>query len=378
MRVAFVHNLLIHYRVPLFNLLDGSPDFKFDFYFGAIHPWMQAASSAEKQYRPRFRFVLLKGLRLPDYNYLSLSLLFWLTNRYDAYLACSLTNPDCWITFLMAKLFRKPFILWEERWEPPRSILLRLLRAIHVLIARKADLIIVPGSRSLSYFAKMLGDDSRLVLAPNASTLEKPSEARVRDFRKKYEIPSHCKVVLYLGRLMARKGVRVLLESFARLESEFQDRVFLLIAGEGDDRESLQSLSRQLHIGNVKFSGFVDDQAACIAASDILILPSISSGATSEVWGLIINEAVSLGKPVVTTNTVGCAYDIVERFQCGYVVDERDSDALYRAIRNIIAEPETAAALSANGIVATNTTFNFEKMAQSFVCAIQRISSEHE
>lgn len=378
-RVAFVHNLLIHYRIPLFNLLSKSTEFKFDFYFGAIHPWMPAKALIEEQYQPLFPYVMLKGLRLPEDRFVSPSLLLHLLDRYDAYVSGPLASPDCWFTFLIAKLLRRPFILWDERWTRTRSSLSRLVQPLQLWVAKKSDSIIVPGSRSLRYFLSELGNVKapKLWIVPNASTLEVPKARRVRDFRKINRIPPDVKVVLYVGRLLALKGVDVLLRCFARLEAEFGDGVYLLVAGEGEDMERLKSLSMALNLRNVGFPGLVNDQAACIAVSDVVVLPSVSSGKISEVWGLIVNEAASLGKPVVVTKTVGCADDVVERFRCGYVVEDGAAYGLYRAIRKILTERKTAMAMSRNGIKATDTRFNFGVMAQCFVRAIRGTLSEH-
>ena len=157
-RIAFVHNLLIHYRVPLFNLFATSSRFKFDFFFGAVHPWMRELAYSQEQYRTTFRYCLLNGLRVLEYNYFSPSLLFQLVRRgYDAYVVGPLASPDCLVVFIVARLLRKPFILWEERWEKTRSSLSRLFEPIQLLIARNADLIIVPGSKSFEYFSTLIG-----------------------------------------------------------------------------------------------------------------------------------------------------------------------------------------------------------------------------
>jgi hypothetical protein len=180
-----VHNLLIHYRVPLFNRLAKRDDFEFDFFFGASHELMASEVTVEKQYRPTFQWAILRGLRMPDYRYLSPSLLFYLRHPYDAYVSGPLGSPDCWLVFLIAKLFRRPFILWDERWGPTRSFLSKLAQPLQSFVVKKSDSVIVPGTRAFEYFSRSLGGtqarSTRLFIAPNASTLEIPSPNRVEN-----------------------------------------------------------------------------------------------------------------------------------------------------------------------------------------------------
>jgi glycosyltransferase involved in cell wall biosynthesis len=331
-----------------------------------------------ESYRPSFRYVILRGLRLVEYNYFSPLLAFWLLrDRYDGYIGSPLSSIDCLITFLVAKLLRKPFILWDERWQSSRSILSRLIEPVQFMMARKAQVVVVPGLKSLEYFrTRVLEQDStQLTIAPNASVLNKPSSLSVERFRRLHGIPEHRKVVVYLGRLSPEKGVDFLLRSQAILEQEFGDGVFLLIAGEGEEQEKLRSLADALGLHSVKFTcSHIYEQAECLCVADVVVLPSTGRRtAHSEVWGMVINEAASLGKPVVATDAVGCAGDLIAKYQCGYLVKSEDSDELYRAIRDLLVHPMFALQTGANGIRATKAAFSYEKMAEAFDRAVQQV-----
>ena len=109
-----------------------------------------------------------------------------------------------------------------------------------------------------------------------------------------------------------------------------------------------------------------------MSVADVVVLPSTAREPHSEVWGLVVNEAASLGKPVVVTEAVGSASDLVAKFQCGSLVKHSDPHDLCQAIRQILLDPELALKMGANGISATRETFNFERMAQGFYHAIQQ------
>lgn len=381
-RIAFVNNLLIHYRIPFFNLLAACGKSQFRFFFGGVHPWMKEFARVNGSYRPDFRYVILRGLRLIEYNYFSPLLFFWLLrDQYDAYIGSPLSSIDCLITFVVAKSLRKPFIVWDERWESPRSLLSKIFEPILFMMANRADAIVVPGLRSFEYFRARISakKSTTLVIAPNASVLSKPSSLSVKEFRQLHRIPDKKKVIVYLGRLSAEKGIDLLLRSYAILERDLGERVFLLIAGEGEERKYLQPLAETLDLHNIGFTcREIYEQAACLSVADVVVVPSSSKVVRSEVWGLVVNEAASLGRPVIVSETVGCAIDIVAHFQCGYLVKE-DPRELSRAIRDILLHPKLAHTMGANGIRATKETFNFQRMAQSFDHTIhQAIAKTHK
>ena len=132
------------------------------------------------------------------------------------------------------------------------------------------------------------------------------------------------KEILYVGQLIPRKRVDVLLQAFARLELP---SVRLRIIGQGVEEQNLQQLARQLGIADrVRFSpGMPNAQTvAAMADADVLVLPSRFDG-----WGAVVNEALMVGTPVVCSNRCG-ASDLVDNgrngyvFEAGHVADLRD------------------------------------------------------
>jgi glycosyltransferase involved in cell wall biosynthesis len=101
----------------------------------------------------------------------------------------------------------------------------------------------------------------------------------------------------------------------------------LLVVGDGPERESLKEQAR--HLPQVFFLGFQDwDQLPRFyAAADLFVLPS-----RREPWGLVVNEAMASGLPVLATRRVGAVQDLVLEGQTGFVVPENDADALASAI----------------------------------------------
>jgi len=147
------------------------------------------------------------------------------------------------------------------------------------------------------------------------------------------------KVILYLGRLEAIKGVEYLIKAFARLSLE--DAV-LVLAGDGSLYKSLTALAQKLGIQTkTRFAGYVspEDVQLYYAVADVFVLPSITMPTGKETWGLVVNEAMNQGLPVIATEAVGAAAGgLVQSGVNGFVVPERDSVALAQAIERILTD----------------------------------------
>jgi len=144
---------------------------------------------------------------------------------------------------------------------------------------------------------------------------------------------------LYCGQLIKRKGVDLLLEAFTRLVEEGSD-ITLTLAGEGPLRELLESSLPEEVAENVNFLGFrpVADLPKIFAESDIFILPSRHDG-----WGVVVNQAVATGMPVIATNQVGAANDLVIPNENGFCIEADSSTAIYEAMKHFIIHPESIA-----------------------------------
>ena len=122
-----------------------------------------------------------------------------------------------------------------------------------------------------------------------------------------------------MGRLSPEKGVDVLLKAF---DGD------LVIAGSGPEEARLRSLASP----QVRFLGHVDrdELPRWYAAADVLALPSLS-----EPWGMPLNEGAAAGLPLVATDAVGAAHDLIEDGVNGFRVPAGDVEALRAALRRL-------------------------------------------
>jgi glycosyltransferase involved in cell wall biosynthesis len=179
------------------------------------------------------------------------------------------------------------------------------------------------------------------------------------------------KVVLYLGRLEREKGLEYLIKAFTLLK---RDEAVLVIAGDGSLREELKTLVTCEGVQNsLRFTGYVPPQDAIpyYAIADVYVLPSVTMPTGREPWGLVVNEAMNQGLPVIATEAVGAAAGgLVRSGLNGFVVPERDSRALAEAIGRILADNGLREKMSQNArrIIAG---WDNERMVQGFKQAIE-------
>ena len=127
------------------------------------------------------------------------------------------------------------------------------------------------------------------------------------------------------------------------------DDAFLLIGGDGDFKRECEQLSEELKIKNMLFLGEISQNEVGVyyKTCDVFVLPSVflrnPTGTYSyEAWGLVINEAMSFGLPIITTNAVGAAFDLVKDGYNGFIVKNNNAEDLYKALIKILSNHDMA------------------------------------
>ena len=115
----------------------------------------------------------------------------------------------------------------------------------------------------------------------------------------------------------------------------------LVFVGDGVSKNKLAQQANRISPGTICFPGFAQREylAGLYALAEALVLPT-----HSDPWGLVVNEAMACGLPIVVSNVAGCSADLVEDGWNGYVVPPRDSEKLSVAIDSLARHSELRAA----------------------------------
>jgi glycosyltransferase involved in cell wall biosynthesis len=145
---------------------------------------------------------------------------------------------------------------------------------------------------------------------------------------------------LFCGQMIRRKGVDLLLSGFDRLIAKGIDAQLLLVGREADLPNFLEVVSPVAR-SRIRYEGFQAPERLheYFARSDVFVLPSRHDG-----WGVVINQALAAGLPVITSDAVGAGIDLVASGINGLRVTSNDGPALYRAMETVALNPTVARA----------------------------------
>jgi sugar transferase (PEP-CTERM/EpsH1 system associated) len=152
--------------------------------------------------------------------------------------------------------------------------------------------------------------------------------------RRELGIPAGVPLIGAVGRLHPQKDFAGLLDSLTEVQ-KYVSPVRLLLVGEGELRDDLETRARSLGIsGIVTFAGFRSDVAEILAACDVFVLPSLWEGMPN-----VVLEAMAVGLPVVATQ-VGGVPEIVLDGETGLLVPPGDSETLAQALIRLLRDPD--------------------------------------
>ncbi len=262
-----------------------------------------------------------------------------LTGRYRA-VVCGIGGrvalPSA---YAAARRARIPFVLWTSIWEHPRTLAHSLSWLPTRHLYRSSEAVVTYGPHVTRYVEgfRSRGAVFEAPQAVDAAHFGRPVPAgEVVAARQRAGASPDQTLALFVGRLVHEKGIEVLSDAWAR--AELGDAAVLAAAGEG-----------QMHLPGTKLGRVARTELpALYAAADLLVLPSIRTRTFTEPWGLVTNEAMHQGTPVVATDAVGAvAGGLVQDGRNGLVVSAGDRDALAARIRLLVRNPELRAQLGA-------------------------------
>lgn len=374
--LAFVTNICPHYRINTFKTLACYCDVDY-YFFSAGDEWYWQQQHGVQT--GDFHCEYLPGYRLGRTRITpALPWKLWRGN-YDVYIKCINGRFALPVTYLVARLKRKPFILWTGIWMRLQTPAHRLFFPLTRYIYRHSDAIVVYGEHVKRYLVSEGVSSQRIFVAAHAMDNDAYNrvvlEEEIDALRRELGIAPEHKVVLYLGRLERVKGLPYLLEAFSLLQ---RDDAVLVVAGTGSRRSHLEHLAQEKGIiDRVRFAGYIPSEKTVLyyALAWVYVLPSVTTPVFKEPWGLVVNEAFNQGVPVIATDAVGAAAGgLVQDGVNGFVVPEGDSAVLAQALRRILDDPDLRERMGRNArqIIAD---WDNERMVLGFRQAVEYVMS---
>ncbi len=351
-RLVILTEIISPYRIPLFNALAHS---------GEVDPHVIFLAETDpnlrqwKVYREEIEFPYQV---LPS----------WRTQigRYNILLnrglggALSAAKPDVilcggynyiasWQALRWAKSCAVAFLLWSESNQQDLRRGFALVELLKRKFLSRCDGFVVPGRSAGEYLRAHKIDPGRIFMAPNAvdNDLFAATAARARrdssTRRRELSLPE--RYFLFVGRLVREKGVFDLLAAYAKLDEPLRRRIGLVFVGDGALRRQLEERAASISPGAVRFPGFAqrEELADYYALAEALVLPTYT-----DTWGLVVNEAMACGLPVILSRVAGCAADLLRENWNGLLVPPNDRSALAAAMTSLVLQPDICQEMGAN------------------------------
>jgi glycosyltransferase involved in cell wall biosynthesis len=233
-------------------------------------------------------------------------------------------------SYAAARRARVPFVLWTSLWAHPRSPAHALSYLPTRRLYRRADAVVTYGTH-VSTYVNEIRDRGNVFEAPQAVSAELFG-APVAPAPLGGSGSGSGFTLLFVGRLVREKGVRILLDAWR--EADLGKDAILAFAGEGPIKPAGRGVRTLGHTDRTELPRLY-------AAADALVLPSIRTATFLEPWGLVVNEAMHQGTPVIASDAVGAvAGGLVRDGRNGLVVPAGDAQALATRIRALAANAE--------------------------------------
>ncbi len=193
-----------------------------------------------------------------------------------------------------------------------------------------------------------------------------PAAAKEKeDMRRELGLPLDKKIVLSIGQFIYRKGYDILFDAWKKAEEDNADLLSsacLVVLGGGEKQKEYEEQLRRLSLTNVSLLGYrsKEDVLKFYRASDIFVLPT-----REDIWGLVVNEAMAQGLPVIATDRCIAAVELITEGENGLLVASENPKQLAEALRRLLADENLRLFMGEN---------NIKKMSD---CTIKQIVKCH-
>jgi len=230
---------------------------------------------------------------------------------------------------------------------------------------------VVGNSNAVAEFYRKVGVPSeKLAVIPSGIGDEEPPEVDPAEVRRSLGFAADAPMILFAGRLAPQKAVNDLLAALDVLQNVMPE-LRTVIVGDGPLRENLEDLARAFHLSNaVKFLGHRNDVPRLLAASDLLVLPSLYEGLPN-----VVLEAMRFRKPVVATAAPGTT-EVVVHGETGLLVPMKKPAALAQAIRQVLQDRDLAIRLGQAGRRRAEAEFRVETMVERFASLYEQLARD--
>lgn len=343
-RLVIITEIIAPYRIPVFNALAENDDIALHVIFLSENdPTMRQWHIYKDEIRFSYEVLASRRWEIAGYKLLvNHGITRALRTAAPEVVVCGGYNYlASWQTLSWAKKQHVPLLLWSESNSRDVRLNNPAVEFLKKRFLAACRGFVVPGISPKAYLEELGVGDRPIFTAPNAVDNaffgKKGQEAKEAEamVRARHGLPA--RFFLCVGRLIPPKGVFDLLEAYAQLDPSLRTEVGLVFVGDGSAREELIERARQIQPGTVQCFGFThrEELPEFYGLAEAFVFPT-----HSDPWGLVVNEAMACGLPIVASSVAGCVPDLVEDAWNGFVLPPGKVAPLVGAMEILATQPD--------------------------------------
>ncbi|HEX5315082.1 MAG TPA: glycosyltransferase, partial [Candidatus Kapabacteria bacterium] len=241
-----------------------------------------------------------------------------------------------------------PFLAWAESTAIDQRGHHKLIESLKKKFIDGCDGFVVPGKLSAEYIRNFDVSLVNIFTAPNAVDIDffaaqsQAVRANASLYRKRLQLPD--RFFLYVGRMVKEKGVFDVTKAYSLLSEKIRNEIGIVFVGSGPAKSELQERALELGLTNARFVGFAQKEELpyYYGLAEAFILPT-----HTDPWGLVVNEAMACGLPVIVTKVAGCSADLVEDRRNGFLIPAHEPMHLASILETIADDPKMLVSMGA-------------------------------
>lgn len=365
MKVLFLNNIPVPYRIDFFNELGRYCDL---------------TVLMETDHVPHLNNNWLKSHTIKNFNYMVLPSLFsgkevrinytlfqnLKKNKYDIIVIGGYSSITQMAAILYLKLKKIPFILNCDGGIIKQDK--KIIKLIKTAFISSANYWLSTGVKTDQYLINYGANKNKIYRYPFTSIKKEDillakNQDEINYIKKEMNIENK-KVIIGVGQFIHRKGFDILINAFSQIKS---DAILYIIGGKPTE-EYLQLVEKK-QIANVRFIEFKEKKELhkFYKIADIFVLPT-----REDVWGLVINEAMSFGLPVITTDSCVAGLELIEEDANGYIVETDSISALTYKIEYLLLDEDKINIIFENNVKKIQK-YTIESMANAHIKIFNQI-----
>ncbi|WP_167555364.1 glycosyltransferase family 4 protein [Gottfriedia acidiceleris] len=363
MKVAIIQGSVSPYRVDLFNFLVKNFSYKYEFIvLYAAKPkafdrnWTIDEKNMLNSHFLKSKAIKIKIGKFNKYTNLPIGVQSKLNEINPDIVIGAEYNPSTLLGYLWAKKHNKKYISWSDGTLQSEKNINPISKKVRQIICSNSDALIASSTQTKEAQRFYGANSNKIFISYLTVDLEKYIIKNKRN---------NTNNLLYVGRLIKLKGLDLLFRAISKIEKEYT----LTIVGEGEEKEKLINLCKELQIDQkVSFLGYKEGKELreLYANADLFIFPSLN-----DCFGLVLIEALCAELPLLTSKYAGASYDVIK--DNGYIYDPYDQDNFLRKLRDIIDNKENIDQKRFNSLELVNK-FSFNNVSKEFIKAIESVS----